>query len=587
MSTTNNIETSIAGTPTPDEIITLQHVIDHVQADSGMAPTRRKQMLSALRTFCKKLGVDAGDIVADPASLRARLDGTPYVALGIKRGRWSAIRSLILAAMREYGFDLMPSRGSAEALLPEWNDILATLPTRQLRFGLSRFVRFCSEHSILPTAVDMATFATFRQALVSQSLVRHPERTYRTTMVCWNKACSACPQFLAAPIDIPSERVRYAMAWDELPPSFRNDTEAYLTQAGDPDVFSDDYAKPLRPATIKVRREQILRIASALAVTGFPAQELTDLAILVRPANVEAALRHIMARGDGKTSATIYGYAAMLRGIFKRWVKGLPEDVRLRHLRQLDKFCKNLAPKVRGMTDKNRGRLRQFNDPKKIARLTNLPARLLRDAEADADQSTATQVLYAMAIELLIVCPMRIKNLTALEVERHLLRARIGAKTALHLVIPGHETKTGEPIERELPEDTVERLERYLEVYRPKLTDSPSIMLFPGQGGGERNPSGFGAGISKVILRETGIAMNPHLFRHAAAKFHLDRHPEDVETVRLILGHKSLETTMRFYAEMQNQSAFNRYDAVIAKLREEQVVPARKTKRASSRAVAQ
>jgi integrase len=587
MSTTMITKMPIDDTSQATEVVTLQHVIDHVQGDDGIAPTRRKQMLSALRRFCKALGLDAGDVVAEPASLRARLDGTPHVALGIKRGRWSAIRSLILAAMREYGFDLMPSRGSGGALSPEWEEFVTSLPDRQSRIGLSRFVRFCSEHSIPPTDVDIATFEAFRQALVSHSLVRHPERTYRTAMLCWNKACEAGPQSLAAPIDIPCGRTIYAISWDEFPPSFRDDTEAYLMRAGDPDVFSDDYAKPLRPATIKVRREQILRIASDLVASGFPAEELTDLAVLVKPANVEASLRRIMARGGGKTSASIYGYASMLRGIHKRWVEYPSQEARLLDLRELDKFCKNLTPKVRGMTDKNRGRLRQFNDPKKIAALINLPARLMRDAQADADRKTATQVLYAMAIELLIACPMRIKNLAALEVERHLVRVRIGAKTKVHVVIPGHETKTGEPIERDLPEDTVERLERYLKVYRPQLTDGPSNLLFPGQGGSARNPSGFGAGISKVILRETGIAMNPHLFRHAAAKFHLDRHPEDIETVRLILGHKSLETTMRFYAEMQNQSAFDRYDTVIAKLREDQMLPTRKTKRASSRAIAQ
>jgi site-specific recombinase XerD len=139
----------------------------------------------------------------------------------------------------------------------------------------------------------------------------------------------------------------------------------------------------------------------------------------------------------------------------------------------------------------------------------------------------------------------------------------------LHVIVPGEETKNGEPIERELPHDTIKRLEIYLKTYRPRLSSVPSKMLFPNAQGKQRSPSSFGGGIAKIILRETGLKMHPHLFRHAAAKFHMSKHPEDVETVRRILGHKSHETTMRFYAEMKTDAAFDRYDQVIAGLRDE------------------
>src|SRR5215469_7158520 len=42
----------------------------------------------------------------------------------------------------------------------------------------------------------------------------------------------------------------------------------------------------------------------------------------------------------------------------------------------------------------------------------------------------------------------------------------------------------------------------------------------------------------------------PHQFRHLVAKLYLDRHPDAFETVQRLLGHKSRETTMRFYREL-------------------------------------
>jgi integrase len=49
----------------------------------------------------------------------------------------------------------------------------------------------------------------------------------------------------------------------------------------------------------------------------------------------------------------------------------------------------------------------------------------------------------------------------------------------------------------------------------------------------------------------------------------LDQHPEDLETIRRLLGHKSIETTMRYYRELEAALASKRYAAVLEKLRTE------------------
>ncbi len=75
-------------------------------------------------------------------------------------------------------------------------------------------------------------------------------------------------------------------------------------------------------------------------------------------------------------------------------------------------------------------------------------------------------------------------------------------------------------------------------------------------------PTSFATRTYQFIRRETGIVMNVHLFRHMAVKLHLDAHPNDLETVRRLLGHSSLATTTRNYTELNTAAAFRRHDAV-------------------------
>jgi integrase len=70
--------------------------------------------------------------------------------------------------------------------------------------------------------------------------------------------------------------------------------------------------------------------------------------------------------------------------------------------------------------------------------------------------------------------------------------------------------------------------------------------------------------------------MNVHLFRHLSVKLHLEAHPEDLETARRLLGHRSLNTTLKAYANLSSRSAFRRYDETISSLRDHSLLPSPK-----------
>ncbi len=115
------------------------------------------------------------------------------------------------------------------------------------------------------------------------------------------------------------------------------------------------------------------------------------------------------------------------------------------------------------MTERNRMRLRVFDDPVNVERLVNLPESMMRSVARlpDPGYNDAVRAQTALAIAIELVAPLRAKNLAGLRLDRHLIRSRPGPGAVMHLVVPAGEVKNKNPLEFELPPDVV-RLARAL-----------------------------------------------------------------------------------------------------------------------------
>jgi site-specific recombinase XerD len=165
----------------------------------------------------------------------------------------------------------------------------------------------------------------------------------------------------------------------------------------------------------------------------------------------------------------------------------------------------------------------------------------------------------AAAVAILLVVPLRLRNVVNLDVEKHLIE-RDGR---LYLVVPEHEVKNAQLIDFELPVDTADLLAWYVREHRPNLLRTPSTALFPGVGGHPKSPQTLAGQIMKTVFKYTGLAMNVHLFRHVAAKLYLDRNPGDYVTVQRVLGHRSLNTTTTLYTGMETRAAGRHFVDVV------------------------
>ena len=92
----------------------------------------------------------------------------------------------------------------------------------------------------------------------------------------------------------------FALTLDDFPSAFRSDIEGFLSRGTDSDVFSDTYRKPLAKLTLCNRKRYVLMAATALVRTGMPILQITDLGILVEPANAKALLKFLHDRAGEK-----------------------------------------------------------------------------------------------------------------------------------------------------------------------------------------------------------------------------------------------------------------------------------------------
>jgi integrase len=332
-----------------------------------------------------------------------------------------------------------------------------------------------------------------------------------------------------------------------------------------------------RPRTIDLRVRHIELAASALVHRGRDPATIGSLADLVAAEALKEILRHYLAKDGGEADTFTRGLCKALVLVAKHWCR-VPAD----HLAALKDLQRKLGSDRAGLTEKNRVCLRQFDDEGNLARLLGLPARLVAEAERRGREDVRAAVLIqvALAIEILLMAPLRAHNLISLRLDRHIVRPG-GPGGSVHLVIPGDEAKGGEPLEYPLPAETVGMLDLYLRKYRPRLCTGAEPWLFPATGGGCKAQGTLSQQISKTILKRTGLVMTVHQFRHLSATLGLRFDANNFEGVKQLLGHKNLKTTTSFYTGIQSASAARHYDEMLSRLREQlsDQVPRRRSRR--------
>ena len=544
-------------TPSFAELMQKLAILDTV------TPKRRKDLLSGLRRVAEVLDRTPSQVPADPRWLQTRLTCIAPATLGITDKTWQNVISNARSAMVACGIVTKRQRRASD-LSPAWQVLWAAVQAskdKSLLSPLPRFVFFLDRIGVAPEDVRSDHALLYLEAVTSEEISKAPHTAYKHAVFGWNLAIDRLPAWPRQRLEMPSQARRVMLPEKAYAPSFLGDVDHYLETRMHPDLLAaDEGLRPITVSSAATYRYMVLRFASHVVQSGIPADEIGSLEDLLCSKRAEAGLRHMLAENGGETSVSISDTAGLLLTIAGH--RRVPEAART----SLARFKARLMLRnTGGMTAKNRERLRALRAPGILTRLLHLPEQIMARPLSIRRVKGMRACEDAIAIAILLYCPLRISNLAALEIDRHLQRP---GKGKMFLVIPASEVKNNRSLEFELPPHLVSMIDAHLAERAPHLCAQGCSYLFPAaRSSGPVKANMLSERIKKRIRTEIGVEINAHLFRHLAVMTYLDANPGGYEVARQILGHSSVSRTISVYSGLETIKATQALSAVVENLR--------------------
>jgi len=221
-------------------------------------------------------------------------------------------------------------------------------------------------------------------------------------------------------------------------------------------------------------------------------------------------------------------------------------------------FIKALASRIRARHKP----VRNKNNLKLSDELLGLGLSLIDRATSVQDLDAAILYRDGLIIALLALIPLRRRNLAGLRLNQHL----VAINGSWLITLDASETKTRAPLEMMWPDELLGPLATYLDVHRPRLAAlagrwSKPIYdaLWVSSHGSLMTEIAIYDRIRRHTLLAFGAAINPHLFRDAAATTLAIADPAHVRVAAPLLGHRTFTTTERFYQQAQSFDAHRAY----------------------------
>lgn len=540
-----------------DIVPSMAEVLTAVSANRIGAAVRRGRAIAALRLLAKWTGKSLDDLPASLPRLAELIDQVNPISIGVRPKQLSQLKLDCRDAIAFSGLvsGAVAVGRQAKVSSPAWSIVEGRLDEPRLLTGLIRFVRWCVRAGVRPRDVDDQVLDRFVADVQRTSERKNQYQLKRTTALVWNEIGGRHSHLKLQLLTEPPSRLRKTrIPLDQFPAEFIADWNAFAAWAGGQDVFVDD-VRPVRLASISLVtiRSRMHLAADTLVRSGTPIESVTSLAVLTEVEAFRSILRQRHEDVAGEANIDNSLLAANLIQIARDWVK--VGDTVLAKLKELKK--KQPKPEL-AMTAKNKRLVRQFDDPELVQRFLSVPERIWNQVEEKATSSRPlskwdlASAQAAIGLAILMSMPIRRKNLTALVFDENILIRQSMQST---LFVPQADTKSFNDIEFDIPP----QLERWLLEYRhcvaPAVIGFAPKYLFCDAKGGLKGFAAVQYLVQRYLTLYLGIHMNPHAYRHLAAKFLLDDSPGAYREVQELLGHKKLETTAIFYAGLDTRRA--------------------------------
>jgi integrase len=450
----------------------------------------------------------------------------------------------------------------APHLTPEARGLLDKAPDRHTRSQALGFTGFLCRESIPLPEANEAHLRAFGEEVAALGISPRPKQTTRDAARAWNKLADSVPGWPQQRLVLPSSS-RALLRFEDLPDGFKRDCLAYLssrTEVSEDDLFSNRSADPWANATVKDRRGKLCQLALHYVETGGRLSDLNSLNDLFVGNAYRKILRRIKKMNGGQRNGHAANLAHNMLIIAKHHIKA-PQEV----IDAIRNAKNRLRPSKTGMTAKNKVRLRALIQDKNLPRLLKLPSDFIHTLDISCPTlSDAVKVQSALAIQIVLLAPMRAKNLAGLDIDEHF---DFVSDTECHIEIKGVDVKNDADLSYVLGPRFMRLYRLYVDIYLPLLRKGTnSSVLFISRNGKIKSPAALGSQVQAFIKAQTGLYMNIHLFRHLTGYIFLQHNSGQYEPVRQLLGHKDIRTTTNFYVGLEEEAVFKSYSAILERL---------------------
>lgn len=539
----------------------LALALEAVERTTDLPKEKKRHWACSLRQIAKWLDRSLEVIPARWTAIRSPVSRLHHAWLGVTAKTLANHKSNAAAALRWFGQENnVAPRGVL--LSADWAALREAIQDLSRRARLYGLMRFSSGRGIEPDAVNDDVLAEYLQYRGRTTAMASGDMARRSIARSWNICVDDIAGWPKHRLSEPALKIKKELAWESFPAGLRGDIDAYL--AGLNKIRKGANGRRSRPCsakTINARRAELMAVVRMAVHVGIPLEHLTSLGALLDPEVVEPVIEAYWKKNGLEPKVFTIDLGWKLLSLARQCgldgaALGRLEEIRdsLEEYRQGGLTAKNLTLVRHVLTD---GIWRD---------VVSQPQNLMREARANlvhAPVKAALTAQLAVAVAILTFAPVRLGNLVSIELDKNLIKPG-GPASPFWLVFPHYDVKNRVDLEFPFDAQLTGLINEYIHDFRPiLLRGSNAPWLFPGVAGEPKTANMFSTQITERIHKATGLRITVHQFRHACAAIFLKHRPGQHETVRRLLGHRNIQTTINFYSGLQTTQASEDYGKII------------------------
>ena len=523
----------------------------------------RRHWCSSLTGIARAFDQPLELVPARYSAVRARMAALHHVPLGWTAKTLANHRSNAKAALLWFAKekDILPH---GVPLSPSWERLRGLVTDPSTRYRVMPLMRFCSGVGVEPEAVTEAVIDRYFEHRAKTTARASDAASRRILARLWNAGIGTIDGWSPVRLFEPPVTAADGPTWEDFPEGLRGDIDEHLesltrvrrrNRAG-------QRVRPCKSSTLTTRKRELVAAVRMAVKVGVPLASLTSLRALIHPDVAEKILEAYWA--SDKEIPTTYTINLSCRFVGLAHALGDFDEHALRRLEDVRFVLEEHRDD--GMTEKNLALIRQVLTEGVWSRVVNLPEQLMKQARSlqpHAPIRAAVLAQIAVAVAILTVAPVRLGNLVSIRLGENLTKPD-GPSSFFFLTFRKYDVKNNMPLQFKLDDEVTAIIDEYVHDFRPALVrGSNADWLFPGEAGNHKEKISFSTQIVERIQKSIGLRITVHQFRHAAGALILRHRPGDYEFVRRILGHKSIQTTIKFYCSLETTQASEMFTDIV------------------------